>query len=98
MKIDSERIDLPAVHLAHGKHCAAHDDSVARLRQPSENSEHVAADRRRIVLGNVETETLVELTEVCASRNERLARARLYGSVAVFRRVVFVEYLADDFL
>src|SRR5437763_4602022 len=83
MKIDSKRIDLPTVHLAHGKHCAARDDSVAGLRQSSKNTEDVAAERRRIVFGNVQAETLVELAEVRASWNESLARARLHRSVTV---------------
>src|SRR6476661_3072542 len=98
MKIDSKGIDPPALHRANGKDRSAGQDSVSRLWYPSEHSKHKSTDSRCIDVGNLETESVVQLADVRAARNERLARPRLNRLLRVLGGVVLVENLADNLL
>jgi hypothetical protein len=77
MQIDRQRLDPPPVHLAHSEYCAAGDHAVADDRQAAKDTEHVAADRGEILVGDGETEVLVQLPDVRAPRYQRIASARV---------------------
>jgi hypothetical protein len=67
MKIDSEQVDLPAFHRLHGKDRASGNHPVANLWQAAEYTKNKSADRRRILVGNFESESFVELADVRAA-------------------------------
>ena len=98
MEIDSKSLDPPAVHLAHGKNRSASDHAVAHHRQPAQHSENVPADSRVVLVGDSKTEVFVQLADVGAARHQSLAGSGVQRGLRVFRRVVLVEDLTDDFL
>src|SRR5438477_11661129 len=98
MQVDGQSLDPAAVHLAHGKDCSSGDHPIADDRKPPKHTKDVATDRSVVFVRNGEPKVLVELTDVRAARNESLSRARMQRSFRVLRRVVLVEYLADDLL
>src|SRR5436309_220799 len=56
VQIHGKRLDAPPVHRPHREHRVARRHPVAHYRQPPERAEHVAADRRVFVVGDVEAE------------------------------------------
>jgi len=96
MEINRKSIDLPPFHRPNGKDRAAGDHPVAGLRNASEDAKNKSTDRRRLFVRNLESETVVQLADVGAARDERFTRAGLNRFFLIFRRVVLIEYLADD--
>src|SRR4051812_33564536 len=98
MQIDGKRIDLPSFHRPNSKDRAAREHPVSGLRDASENTEHKSADRSCVDVRNLEAESVIQLANVCAARDEGLAGSRLNRLLLILRGIVFVENFSDDLL
>src|SRR5215208_5217869 len=98
MKVDTKEIDLSSLHRLHGKDRPACDYPVAHFRKPTKDSEYKSADCSSILVRNIEAEAFIELADVRAPRDHRLARACQDGFCHILGCVVLVENLSDDFL